>query len=63
MKSFFGMTGPEVHFEQLEDYGAMHALAWQYHNPQQFQTDWVFQSCPIDSHKSKKHDNVAELCG
>eukprot|EP00973_Karenia_brevis_P012066 1638041-Karenia_brevis.AAC.1 len=41
----------------------MHALAWQSDNPKQFQIDWVFQSCPIDSHRNQKHDDVAELCG
>eukprot|EP00973_Karenia_brevis_P079635 11050149-Karenia_brevis.AAC.1 len=57
------MAGSEVHFEDLEDHGAMHALAWQYGNLKQFQVDWVFQSCPIDRHRNKEHDDVAELCG
>eukprot|EP00973_Karenia_brevis_P045956 6364867-Karenia_brevis.AAC.1 len=57
------MAGSEVHFEELEDHGAMHAMAWQYDDPKQVQVDWVLQSCPIDSHRNKKRDDVAELCG
>eukprot|EP00973_Karenia_brevis_P014172 1927586-Karenia_brevis.AAC.1 len=57
------MAGSEVHFEELEDQGAMHALAFQYKDPKQFQVDWVLQPFPIDSHRNKKHNDVAELCG
>eukprot|EP00973_Karenia_brevis_P067786 9431562-Karenia_brevis.AAC.1 len=57
------MAGSEVNFEELDDHGAMHAFVWQYADPQECQEDWLFQSCPIDRHKRKQHDDVAELCG